>query len=36
METEQPEARKLGAIDPQWGEGAADHFGYASDEERRA
>ncbi len=27
---------KLTAIDSQWGEKPADHFGYASDEERRA
>lgn len=36
METEKKEASELSAVQPHWGETSADHFGYASDEERRA
>ncbi|HKB59982.1 MAG TPA: hypothetical protein VKC56_08070 [Gallionellaceae bacterium] len=36
METEKHETKPLSAVQPQWGETAGDHFGYASDEERRA
>lgn len=36
METEKPEAKNLSAVQSNWGEESADHFGYASDEERRA
>ncbi len=36
METEKPETRELSAVESNWGEEPAHHFGYASDEERRA
>ncbi len=36
MASEKPETRNLASVDPKWGEASTDHFGYASDEERRA
>ena len=36
METEKHDTQPLSAVQPHWGEAAGDHFGYASDEERRA
>jgi hypothetical protein len=36
MQTENPETKNLQAVESRWGEEASDHFGYASDEERRA
>lgn len=30
------EKKELSTVESRWGEAAADHFGYASDEERRA
>lgn len=36
METGKPEPKKLSAVEPSWGQDSADHFGYASDDERRA
>ncbi len=36
MDSKDPKDRNLSQIQPQWGEAPQDHFGYATDEERRA
>lgn len=36
MDTEDEKRKNLSTVESQWGEDAQDHFGYASDEERRA
>ena len=36
MGKEDPKSKDLSKVDSQWGEAPQDHFGYASDEERRA
>jgi hypothetical protein len=36
MANEDPKKKNLTHVDSQWGEKPQDHFGYASDEERRA
>jgi hypothetical protein len=36
MNSEDKEKKKLSTVESRWGEEPQDHFGYASDEERRA
>lgn len=36
LKTEDETKKKLSGVESHWGEDAQDHFGYASDEERRA